>query len=329
MAPSLFELADDIAERVLFAGALQTDAADIVPRERLDVLAEAGLYGLVGPAEYGGSGVDSRTANDVRERLAGGCLATTFVWVQHTTPVSELSTSSNADLRDALLADMCAGRLRAGIGLGGLHQGSAGLRAEPVEGGWLVRGEAPYVTGWGLIDLVLLAALTPDGEAVRVLIDAVKGPNVASKRLRLIAANASSTVMLQIDDLFVPSERVTSVTPYTPPPPYDGGGRGNGFLALGVARRCLQLLGPSKLDAELRACRQQLDGASDEVMADARAAAAELAMRAAAALTVRSGSRSIQLEDHAQRLYREAAFLLVFGSRKAIKASLLRRLGAD
>ena len=329
MAPSLIELADDIAERVLFAAALQTDVADIVPRARLDVLAEAGLYGLAGPAKYGGAGVDIRTASDVRERLAGGCLTTTFVWVQHTTPVLELTTSSYADLRDALLAEMCAGRLRAGIALGGLHQGSAGLKAEPVEGGWLVRGEAPYVTGWGLIDVLLIAALTPDDKAVRALIDAVEGPNLASKRIRLIAANASSTVLLEIDDLFVPSERVTSVAPYTPPPPHDGGGRPNGSLALGVARRCLQLLGPSKLDAGLRACRQQLDDTSDETMAEARAAAAELALRAAAALTVRSGSRSIMVEDHAQRLYREAAFLLVFGSRTAIKASLLRRLGAD
>ena len=329
MAPSLIELADDIAERVLFAAALETDAADIVPRAGLDVLAEAGLYGLAGPAEYGGAGVDIRTANDVRERLAGGCLTTTFVWVQHTTPVLELTASSNADLREAWLAEMCAGRMRAGIALGGLHQGSAGLKAEPVEGDWLVRGEAPYVTGWGLIDVLLIAALTPDDKAVRALIDAVEGPNVASKRIRLIAANASSTVLLHIEDLFVPSERVTSVTPYTPPPPYDGGARANGSLALGVARRCLKLLGPSKLDAGLRACRQQLDDASDETMAEARAAAAELALRAAAALIVRSGSRSIMVEDHAQRLYREAAFLLVFGSRTAIKASLLRRLGAD
>ncbi len=63
MAPSLIELADDIAERVLFAAALQTDEADIVPRARLDVLAEAGLYGLAGPAKYGGAGVDIRTAS--------------------------------------------------------------------------------------------------------------------------------------------------------------------------------------------------------------------------------------------------------------------------
>jgi alkylation response protein AidB-like acyl-CoA dehydrogenase len=328
MTVSLIEVAEEVAERVLFPAALETDAADIVPRTNLDALAEAGLYGLAGPAAYGGAGVDLRTASNVRERLAGGCLTTTFVWVQHTTPVLEMTASPNADLREAWLADMCAGRLRTGIALGGLHQGSAGLKAEPVEGGWLVSGDAPYVTGWGLIDVLLIAALTPDERVVRALIDAVEGPQVVSERLRLVAANASATVRLRIDGLFVPSERVTSVAPYTPPPAFDGGGRPNGSLALGVTRRCLQLLGPSALDAELDARRQQLDGATDETLADARAAAAELAARAAAALIVGHGSRSIYLDDHAQRLYREAAFLLVFGSRTAIKASLLHRLGA-
>ena len=328
MTVSLIEVAEEVAERVLFPAALETDASDVVPRTNLDALAEAGLYGLAGPAAYGGAGVDLRTASNVRERLAGGCLTTTFVWVQHTTPVLELTASPNADLREAWLADMCAGRLRAGIALGGLHQGSAGLKAEPVEGGWLVSGDAPYVTGWGLIDVLLIAALTPDERVVRALIDAVEGPQVVSERLRLVAANASATVRLRIDGLFVPSERVTSVAPYTPPPAFDGGGRPNGSLALGVTRRCLQLLGPSALDAELGARRQQLDGATDETLADARAAAAELAARAAAALIVGHGSRSIYLYDHAQRLYREAAFLLVFGSRTAIKASLLHRLGA-
>ena len=63
-------------------------------------------------------------------------------------------------------------------------------------------------------------------------------------------------------------------------------------------------------------------------MALARAEASELAVRATAALTVRDGSNSITTDSHAQRLAREAVFLLVFGSRPAIKAALLRKLGA-
>ena len=63
-------------------------------------------------------------------------------------------------------------------------------------------------------------------------------------------------------------------------------------------------------------------------MAQARAAASELAVRAAAALAVQVGSQSVTVDQHAQRLAREAMFLLVFGSRPRIKNALLRRLGA-
>jgi hypothetical protein len=132
---------------------------------------------------------------------------------------------------------------------------------------------------------------------------------------------------MRFDGTFVANADVISNWPYKPPPEYDGGGRPNGSLALGVARRCLRLIGPSALDAELDARRRQLNEAGDPAMAEARAAAAELALRAAAALIVSQGSRSILLDQQAQLLYREAAFLLVFGSRPFTRASLLRRLG--
>ena len=73
------------------------------------------------------------------------------------------------------------------------------------------------------------------------------------------------------------------------------------------------------------ACRRQLDDAvtaSPDAMAQARAAACELAVRAAAALAVRDGSRSATVGQHPPRLAREALFLLVFGSRPPIKQAL-------
>ncbi|HEY0468123.1 MAG TPA: hypothetical protein VGC79_28185, partial [Polyangiaceae bacterium] len=124
----------------------------------------------------------------------------------------------------------------------------------------------------------------------------------------------------------VPFEHVLSRKPYEPPAEYDGGGRSNGSLALGVIRRCCALLGPSELDEQLAARREQLDDATPKTLAQARAAAVELALRASAALVVTSGSRSITEHQHGQRLGREALFLSVFGSRPAIRTALLQRL---
>ena len=63
-------------------------------------------------------------------------------------------------------------------------------------------------------------------------------------------------------------------------------------------------------------------------MPAARAAASALAFQAAGALVAAAGSKSVLVGEHPQRLAREALFLLVFGSRPAIKAHLTALLTA-
>ena len=97
----------------------------------------------------------------------------------------------------------------------------------------------------------------------------------------------------------------------------------NGSFALGVARRCCLLIGPSSLDDELSDRRVELDVAGEEDMPVAHARACELAVRASHALAVSRGSKAALAGDVAERLGREAAFLLLFASRQRIKEALL------
>jgi hypothetical protein len=86
------------------------------------------------------------------------------------------------------------------------------------------------------------------------------------------------------------------------------------------------MIGPGPLDDQLDAARSRLHTARTAEIPTARAAAAELAWRAAGALLVSQGSGSIIVDQHAQRLAREAMFILLFGTRPAIKQSLLASL---
>ena len=188
------------------------------------------------------------------------------------------------------------------------------------------------MTGWGLIDLVQVVARGPDNTVLTLIMDAAAQRGLTVTRQRLAAVDASVTVRLGFDGVVIPQERFVDQVPFDPAvsvqPP---GLRINGSLALGVARRCSRLLGPGPLDDEVDACRERLDAALGQdpaPMAAARAAAAELALRAAAALAVRDGGHAVAVDQHAQRLAREAVFLLVFGSRPAIKSTLLQLLGA-
>ena len=135
--------------------------------------------------------------------------------------------------------------------------------------------------------------------------------------------NASSTVRLVFTDFHVSRSRYVGSQPYAPGLERPEGLRVNGSLALGVARRCCELLGPTSLDDELRRCRDDLDAYETTDIYVSRARAAELAVRAAHVLAVSRGSQSAISGDIAERTTREAALLLVFASRPAIKNALL------
>src|SRR5206468_12302063 len=124
----------------------------------------------------------------------------------------------------------------------------------------------------------------------------------------------------------VPADRVTSVSPYVEGTTPAGVLRVHASLALGVAGRCCRLIGPTPLDDEVDRVRAELDRLDPATIQAARAAAGELAVRAASALAVTTGSRSLLVDGHAQLLFREALFALVYALRPPSRDALLRQL---
>jgi alkylation response protein AidB-like acyl-CoA dehydrogenase len=319
----IVQVAQQLADEVLFPAALEADAADVVPRELLDALAEAGLYGLAAPPEAGGPGADFPAACAAHEALAGGSLTTAFVWAQHHSLVRALAAGGNPELGASLLAPLARGEVRAGVALAGALPRPT-LRAAPGAGGWLLDGVSPFVSGWGRIDVLHVAARAGD-EIVWLLVDASEGPRLRAEPLKLAALNATATVRVRFDGLRVGAGRVTGrhpVSETTAPEVL----RIHAAFALGVAARCCRMLGPTPLDAELASLRADLDRLGPGTAA-ARGLAGELALRAAAALMTTQGSRSLLVAEHGQRLAREAMFVLVYALRPASRGALLSRLG--
>jgi alkylation response protein AidB-like acyl-CoA dehydrogenase len=330
--PDPVAIARRISDEVLFPGALDVDASDIVPVDRLDCLAGAGFYGLAGPTEAGGMGLAAITAaHKIIEILAGGCLTTTFVWIQHHGAVRAVAEEAPRALREAFLGPLCRGTIRGGVAFSGLRRpGPPILTASPDPGGWRFDGSAPWVTGWGRVDVVRAAARRDNGDIVWALIDAAASPSLSVEPLRLAAVNASATVTLRFRDHLVQADRVISIQQFEEWQVRDRAGlRLNGSLALGVAARCAALLGSGPLGESIRACREALDHGAPEAMPSLRARASGLALRAATTLVVAGGGRAIGLDQQAQRLAREALFLLVFGQTSAIKAAQLERLYSE
>jgi alkylation response protein AidB-like acyl-CoA dehydrogenase len=315
--------AERIADEVLFPDAAKVDRDDRVPASHLDLLAREGFYDI-GDDDIGRVG-------PLVETFAGGCLATAFVWLQHRGPVRAAAHSDQPGVRRKWLAPLASGEIRGGIAHSGARPGASGLRAYESGGGWRLDGEAAWVTGWGIVDVLHVASVDDAGSVRFFLIDAVEAPTLRARVQDLSAARASRTATVVFADHPVPADRLVSVQPYAEWAEREASGWAlNGFLALGVAGRCLRLLADSPIGAHLRTeladCRNALLTADAEATPAARAAASELAMRCATVLAVQTGSRSVLLDSHAHRLIREAAFLLVFGTRPAIRDELLRRV---
>lgn len=308
--------------------AFDVDRADSIPISHLDQLAALGLYGVFAPPADGGLGLGLSEMSTFVEELAAACLATTFVWIQHFRLLAAvLDPTGPPILRDQYLK-VISGEVRGGVALGGLQPGPARLHASPAPDGWQLHGDAPWVSGWGVVDELFIAARGPDNTVVNIVIDAHDQPGLEVTRHHLSALNASATVRLVFDSLLVESERMVGQIPHDPSRETPEGLRVNGSLALGLTRRCCALIGPSPLDDQLVSRRNDLDNATMESMARARAGACELAARASLALAVHRGSSSVISGDIAERTAREAALLLTFGGRPAIKQALLKDLGA-
>ena len=173
-----------------------------------------------------------------------------------------------------MLGPLCRGERRAGVALAGLLPGPPRLRARAAGGGYVLDGTSPWVTGWGYIDTLHVAARLEDDTIVWAVLDAGPrvvpdsgpgaraGPSLTAEPLPMVAVMASSTVHLTFTGHPVPPGRVTGTLPLDQWPSRDAAGlRTNGSLALGLSARCCELIGPGPLDEQLAQCRAALDTA--------------------------------------------------------------------
>ncbi|AZG47403.1 acyl-CoA dehydrogenase family protein [Gordonia insulae] len=333
----LIEDAYRIADDVLFPAASDVDRTGEIPSSHWTAIAEAGLFGIAAPEESGGPGLDFAHVIEIMEVMASGCLTTAFTWLQHHGVVITLTGTSNDTLRDELFEATAAGRLRAGVAYAGVVPTPPRMRATRIPGGWRFDGQAPFVSGWGIVDLLQISARDVDTDDVlAAVIPLAPAPAaITVTPLHLSVADGTRTVALAVENLVIPDDRVVSrVSLDDFFASQNIGVRINGTLPLGLLRRCAALLDISGHTPAARALRERgsavrarLDsGVTDaDTLISARADGAQLALEAAAALIAADGGRGLLRGNHPERLAREAAFTLVAASRPQLKDLLVER----
>jgi Acyl-CoA dehydrogenase, N-terminal domain len=333
-----------IADEVLLPAAGDVDRTGRIPDSHFHRLAEDGFFGLVAPVEFGGQGIDFPGFLQIVETLASACLTPTFTWLQHHGVVMGLAMTPNADLRDRYLRQAVSGQLRGGGAFSGVIPDPPRVTATRTHGGWSLTGDVTFVSGWGIVDVLHVSAFdAASGDVVSGLVEARAGDGISEVRpLDLVAAQASSTVRLVFEELFLADEMVTTRANREE---YLGGLaiglRVDSSLVLGLIQRAaagLDSAGEQDMAEAFRAAASDLRTRFDAALEDLsslprfRAEASALAVQACTAFVVAAGGRGLLQRHDAQRLARESLFTLVVASRPAVKTALLNTLavpGAD
>jgi alkylation response protein AidB-like acyl-CoA dehydrogenase len=325
-------------------------------KKALDGLASRNMMALRRPEEYGGPGISEASFRDFQESVARYSGALAFLQTQHQSAVSMISKSDNQALKDEYLPKMSDGTKYVGIGFSQLRRaGPPVMTANAVDGGYVLDGHVPYITGWSIYQEFLVGATLPDGQAVFGVVPFVNteaggGKIHVNEPMKLAAMDSAMTVTADFTNWLLPTTHVAFVRPA-------GWIQNNdlinitlqGHFALGCARGGLDIVQQaaekkglafienaySSLSGELQACHEATTAAqatADEESTTERlkirAWAIDLAVRCAHAAIIVSSGAANSLKHPAQRVYREALVYTVSAQTTAIMDATLQRITA-
>jgi alkylation response protein AidB-like acyl-CoA dehydrogenase len=351
---ALLQRARAIAADVLVPRAEQSDQADGPPVDNLRALGAAGLLGLTTPARYGGQEAPLGVVRAYNETIAAACGVTSFIQLQHLSACKLVAGGENAAIKAARLPALAAGTILCGVAFSHLRRpGPPAVRAVPADDGWVLDGMAPWFTGWGAMQEVVLGGTLPDGRLLYVLAPLVGSAGLsASDPLRLCAMNASGTVTLTCQGLHVGRERYLRTTTVAEMAAHDREAildlTWQPFAVATASIALLRGLAPSRDMAALTAAADALEDELASLRADVdawlpRTAAAdfparalalrawsiELGVRAAHAAVAATGGGAIALTSAAQRRYREALVYTVLMQTHDVQTATLAHLTHD
>ncbi len=358
--------AQRICETALGPNASESDRMTGPNPANFKALAEAGLLGLTLPREWGGLDASGKAQRDYTELIASYCGVTTFIQAQHHGPSRMLLGSPNEALKRRLLSELASGRLMSGISFAHLRRpGPPVLSATPAQGGWVLNGVAPWVTGWGMIGQVVFGATLPDGRFVYLwspvrredfpelfadisLPDSGGGELNASPSLPLCAMNASATVEATCRNWFIPQAHWLSESDRETMQRNDrNGALGATAMPLGCAAAAIRVLCETAERRSMPAIRrastsfthewEEVKGLTEaqysrsgepDFFATAiklRAWCIEIAERASLAAVAASSGSANSLTHPAQRLLREAMFYSIQAQTSDVMDATLAR----
>ena len=210
------QLARDIAKEKILPVRAKLDENEEFPWEIIKHLADAGLFGIFIPEEYGGTKAGCFELCLVIEELSRVCSAVALCYAATALGITPVVMFGNDAQKRKYLPDVAAGKKIAGFAVTEEHAGSDASAIETtavkVPGGYKLNGTKRFITNGGEAETYVIIALTdktrgPRGATAFILEKNMPGFTFGRKEKKL-GIRASATRELVFEDCFVPTENV-------------------------------------------------------------------------------------------------------------------------
>src|SRR3954447_2329995 len=204
----------DFATKEIQPHAAEWDAAARFPTEAVAAMGELGLFGLVCPEEWGGSGGDFASLCVAIEELGRvdqsiGITLSAGVGLG----INPILSFGDDDQKGRWLPDMVAGKALGAFGLtepdGGSDAGATRTRATRTDDGWTINGSKAFITNSGtpITSIITVTARTDDSISAFVVEAGTPGLTV-EPAYRKLGWHASDTHGLTLDECHLPADHL-------------------------------------------------------------------------------------------------------------------------
>jgi alkylation response protein AidB-like acyl-CoA dehydrogenase len=205
-----------IAEEKVLPVRAALDEKEEFPWGIMKILADAGLFGVYLPEEYGGLGGGILDLCLVVEQLSRVCSGVAVSYAASGLGTLTMLQFGTEEQKRKYLPDIASGRKLAAFGLteatAGSDAGGIQTIATPTSGGYILNGTKQFITNGGEAEIYTVIALTdkergPRGASAFLVDKGAPGFSFGRKEKKL-GIRASATRELVFEDCFVPEENM-------------------------------------------------------------------------------------------------------------------------
>lgn len=212
----IVDIARQITDERIIPHRAELDEKHEFPRAILNEMAQADLFGVPIPEEYGGFGGGCFDIVLALEQLGRGCIGVGTAFAASSLGIYPILISGSEEMKRKYLPEVASGRKFAAFGLTEANAGSdaGGIQTTAVLDGdeWVINGTKQWITNGGEAQIYTVVAITdrskgPRGASMFVVEAGDPGFSCGPKEMKM-GIRASSTTELIFKDCRIPKDRI-------------------------------------------------------------------------------------------------------------------------